>query len=129
LGAVQLFLCTFALDKLTDLTAQSCHHVEQFLIRLAYLVTEELHHGQDLCAEQDRKSECRMQDFAKDDGCPRKVGITSDVRDIYRLTTKPNAARQSDSRHERGVATGSLEFRHLYRFFVPNPDATQYSGL
>src|ERR1043165_8341630 len=119
----------FALYKLSDLTAQSCHHVEQFLIRLAYLVTEELHHGQDLCAEQDRKSECRMQDIAKHNGCALKVGITGHVRDVYRLTTKPNAARQSDSRHEGGAPTGSLEFRDLHRLLVPYPDATQYAGL
>src|ERR1044072_4419106 len=109
----------FALYKLTDLTAQSCHHVEQFLIRLPDLVTEQLHHGQDLCAEQDRKSECRIQDFAKNDGCARKVGITGHVRDVYRLTTKPNAARQSDSGQEAGAPTGRLEFRELHTLLWP----------
>ena len=79
---VQRIFGALALDELTYLAAYGSHHVEQILIGLPDLVAEELHDPQNFAAEQDGKTEGRVQHFARGDGRARKISITDDIGNV-----------------------------------------------
>src|SRR5205823_935138 len=100
--------------ELANLTAQSSHHVEQFLFGLSYLVAEKLDHPQHVCPEQNGKTEGCMQSLTGGDGRARKISITDDVGNIDGLTAEPDSARQPDAGDKSGRAAGGLKFRDIY---------------
>src|SRR6476620_11442154 len=108
---VQRIFGALALDELTYLAAYGSHHVEQILIGLPDLVAEELHDPQNFAAEQDGKTEGRMQHFARGDGRAGKIGITDDIGNVHGLTAAPDSARQPDPGDKSGRVAGGLKFR------------------
>src|SRR5206468_10220732 len=110
---VQRIFGSFALDKLPYLAAYGSHHVEQVLIGLPYLVAEELHDPQNFAAEQDGKTEGRVQHFARGDGRARKISITDDIGNVYGLTAEPDSARKPDPGYKSGRVADGLKFRDL----------------
>ena len=74
---MQRIFGSLALDELTYLAAYGSHHVEQILIGLPDLVAEELHDPQNFAAEQDGKTEGRVQHFARGESASALTSATS----------------------------------------------------
>ncbi len=129
LGMMQRLLGPFALDELTDLAADRRHHVEQVVIGWPDFVAEELHHANDLAAEEDWNGERRVQALAAGERRARKVGVRNDVGDVDGLTTEPGAAGQPDPGRERAQAAGGFESRDLDGIGVPNLHAAEHARL
>src|ERR1700678_1496531 len=94
LGKLQRVLRTLALDKLPDLVADGCHHVEQILVRLPNVTAEEFDDAEDLTAQQDREGKGPVQAFVCGDVGTRKIPIMGNIRDVRRRTARPDSARQ-----------------------------------
>src|SRR5918996_2575298 len=118
----------FAFDELTYLASDASHHLVQILIRLPDFATEKLDDAQDFPAQQNRKTEPGVQQFTPCNRGARKVSIASDIRNVYRLTLKPDAAGQADTGHERSLAASRFKCRDFYGSFMPNLNATQHAS-
>ena len=79
-------------------------------------------------AEQDGKTEGRVQHFVRGDRRAQKIGITNDIGNIHGFPTKPDSARQPYPGHQSALAAGQ-KLRGLYGFFMPNLDASKYTRL
>ena len=73
--AIELVLRAPPIEEHADLIADRRQHRQEFFVRLADLAAEELHHALHFAAEQDRKTEGRVQALARGDRRAREVRV------------------------------------------------------
>ena len=127
---VELFLRAPSVDEQADLVADAREHRQQVLVGCADLAAEELHHAEDFAAQQDGESKCRVQPFARGDGCAREVRVLHHVGDPDRLGRWPRRGRAGRSpRANVDASADGVEFREICRTGGPDLGAAQHVRL
>src|SRR3990172_2493805 len=109
LAFAQSILRSFALDELTDLSAQGKSYPEQIQVRLLDFMAQENHDAQNPVLAPQRKAKSGLQAGAGGRCRSDEVGIVSNIGDPGRLSAGPDLTYQSGATLESMRYAGRLK--------------------
>src|SRR5262249_24801838 len=117
------------LVKLTDLPANTGHHVAKLGIRLPDFSTEKLQHTMNLPSIPNGKTHRTMQATSNRNLTTREVDIHTHVRNPNQFCADPHTARHTNARSERGLSCHIFKGGNLNPWSMPDSDTAQHAVL